>query len=195
MHIYIFSVYSPRGKITKSPQSAVPQGSVLGPLCFLIYINKLPASVSSQIRLFADDTALFIVVDDPITSANTLNADLLKIENWANKWLVRFNPTKTESLLLSRKSNHINHPPVFMNNHLISEVKEHKHLGVFLSHDLSWHKQIEYIKSKAWKRVNIMRSLKFILDRVSLETVYITFIRPILEYGDILFDNCTTRKV
>lgn len=175
-------------------KAGVPQGSILGPLLFLLYINDIVNDINSNIRLFADDTGLFIVVDDPITSANTLNADLLKIENWANKWLVRFNPTKTESLLLSRKSNHINHPPVFMNNHLISEVKEHKHLGVFLSHDLSWHKQIEYIKSKAWKRVNIMRSLKFKLDRVSLETVYITFIRPILEYGDILFDNCTQQE-
>ena len=81
-----------------------------------------------------------------------------------------------------------------MNNHQISEVKEHKHLGIFFSGDLSWHKHIDYVKSKAWQRINIMRTLKYKLDRVSLETIYTTFIRPVLEYGDILFDNCNENE-
>ena len=177
-----------------SIKAGVPQGSILGPLLFLLYINDIVVDINSNIRLFADDTGLFIVVDDPIASANTLNADLLKITNWADRWLVKFNPTKTESLLLSRKSNPINHPSVFMNNHQITEVKEHKHLGIFFSGDLSWHNHIDYVKSKAWQRINIMRTLKYKLDRVSLETIYTTFIRPILEYGDILFDNCNENE-
>ncbi|MCG8079340.1 MAG: hypothetical protein JAY75_24360, partial [Candidatus Thiodiazotropha taylori] len=59
------------------------------------------------------------------------------------------------------------------------------------SSDCTWHHHINYITEKAWTRINVMRKLKFKLDRKSLETIYLTFIRPLLEYGDILWDNCS----
>ena len=67
----------------------------------------------------------------------------------------------------------------------------HKHLGTNLSHDCSWHQHIAYIKEKTWCRINVMRTLKFSLDRKPLETTYIAFIRPLLEYADVIWDNCT----
>ena len=73
----------------------------------------------------------------------------------------------------------------------IKEVDTHKHLGIILSNDGTWHKHIDYIKTKAWDRINIMRKLKFQLDRRSLEIIYTTYIRPILEYGNEIWDNCT----
>ena len=76
----------------------------------------------------------------------------------------------------------------------INEVQLSKHLGVYFSYDCSWHKHIEYIKEKAWIRINIMRKLKYELDRKSLETIYMTFIRPIFEYADVLWDNCTQQE-
>ena len=78
-----------------------------------------------------------------------------------------------------------------MQNHQVTEVESHKHLGFFFSSDCSWHQHIEYIKQKAWTRINIMRKLKFRLDRKALETFYLVFIRPILEYGDVIWINCT----
>ena len=78
-----------------------------------------------------------------------------------------------------------------MQEYQITEVECHKHLGLYLSNDCSWHKHIDYITEKAWYRINILRKLKFHSDRKSLETIYITFIRPLLEYGDIIWDNCT----
>ena len=110
---------------------------------------------------------------------------------WAKRWLVTFNPTKTESLLISRKINQPVHPPLFMDNQIIEEVSSHKHLGIFLSNDCSWHKHIDYVKEKAWVRINVMRRLKFRLNRKSLETIYFSFIRPLLEYADVIWDNCT----
>ena len=65
-----------------------------------------------------------------------------------------------------------------MDNYFIKEVKPHKHLGVFLANDCSWHKHIDYVKEKAW--INVMRRLKFCLDRKYLETIYLTFIISIL---------------
>lgn len=78
-----------------------------------------------------------------------------------------------------------------MLNNTITNVTSHKHLGVILSNDCRWRPHIDYIKEKAWKRINIMRKLKFILDRKTLEKVYLTFIRPVLEYADVVWSNCT----
>ena len=172
-------------------KAGVPQGSILGPLLFLLYINDIVKNIGSNIRLFADDTSLFIIVDNPTTAALCLNSDLEKISRWAAIWLVTFNPSKNESLLISRKINKPIHPPLYMQNVQIQEVSSHKHLGLYFSNDCSWHQHIDYIKQKAWFRIHIMRKLKFKLDRKSLETIYLTFIRPLLEYGDVIWDNCT----
>jgi hypothetical protein len=174
-----------------TPKAGVPQGSILGPLLFLLYINDIVVDIQANIRLFADDTSLYIVVDDPVQSAITINSDIDKITSWADTWLVNFNPVKTESLIISRKRNKPNHPPLYMKQQQIKEVISHKHLGIFLSNNCSWHSQFEYMTAKAWKRINIMRKLKFTIDRKSLETIYISFVRPILEYGDIIWSNCT----
>lgn len=107
------------------------------------------------------------------------------------KWLVTFNPQKTESLLLSRKINKPFHPPILMNDQVINEVDKHKHLGVILENNCNWHKHIDMITTKAWQRIYIMRKLKFLLDRNSLQSLYFAFIRPILEYADAVWSNCT----
>ena len=122
-------------------------------------------------------------------AAELLNKDLEKIMEWAYRWLVTFNHTKTESLLISRKINQPFHPPLFMDNQIIKEVSSHKHLGNFLSNYCSWH--IDHVKEKAWVRINVMRRLKFRLNRKSLETIHFSLIRPLLEYADVIWDNHT----
>ena len=71
----------------------------------------------------------------------------------------------------------------------MNEVSTHKHLGLYLCNNCSWHEHIEYIKAKAWQRINTTRRLKFDLDRKSLQIIYFSFIRPLLEY--IVWNNCT----
>jgi hypothetical protein len=78
-----------------------------------------------------------------------------------------------------------------MNNTIINQVTEHKHLGLEISNDGSWQKHIDLIIKKAFIRVNILRKFKFILDRKTLEKIYLTFIQPILEYADVVWDNKT----
>ena len=102
-----------------------------------------------------------------------------------------FNHGKSESIRLSRKYNKPYHSQVLMNQTRIAKVNSHKHLGVILSNHCTWHEHLELVKSKAWKRINIMCKLKFQLDRKSLQTIYFSFIRPLLEYTDALWNNCT----
>ena len=73
--------------------AGVPQGSIIGPLLFLVFINHIVEEINSSIRLFADDTSLYIVVDNPLDSTIKLNTDLSRIDMWASMWLVTFNPS------------------------------------------------------------------------------------------------------
>ena len=100
---------------------------------------------------------------------------------------------KSEAFLISRKTNRRIHPRLLMDNESIKEVSYHKHLGIFLSSDGTWHEHINNITSKAWLRINVMRKHKFLLDRKSLEIMYFTFIRPLL--ADVVGDNCTLYEV
>ena len=77
-----------------------------------------------------------------------------------------------------------------MLNQQIMEVDTHKHLGKYFSNGGSWHKQISYIKLEVWARINIMRRLNYALDCKSVKTICISLIRPILEYGNEIWDKC-----
>ena len=121
--------------------SGVPQGSVLGPLLFLIFINDLEAGIVSQIKFFADDTSLYSVVKDPEISARELNHDLLIISNWAKQWKMSFNPDPTkpaEEILFSQKRQPQTHPPLFFNGVEVKRVSEHKHLGLIFDPKLNF---------------------------------------------------------
>ena len=130
-------------------------------------------------------------MDSPQTGAVQLQRDIDKISLWAEKWLVKFNPNKSESMVISRKRNKPIHPSLYMFDIAIPIVESHKHLGIFFSDGGNWHSYINYIIGKAWSRVNIMKRLRYQLDRRSLEVTYLSFIRPILEYADVVWSNCT----
>ena len=99
--------------------AGILQGSVSGPLLFLIYINDLPNKLKSNVKLFADDTSLFIIVKYKNESANSLNNDLMLISKWAYNWKMLFDPDPgklAQEILYSRKKQVQIHPAISLNN-------------------------------------------------------------------------------
>ena len=130
-------------------------------------------------------------METPDQAATALNTDLEAVHCWSKTWLVSFNPSKTESIIFSRKRKKPEHPSLYMNNVAIKNVSSHMHLGVTFSEDLKWSSHISFILKKAWQRIGMMKTVKHFLNRSSLERMYFSFIRPLLEYSDVVWDNCT----
>ena len=119
----------------RSILAVIPQGSILGPLLFLIYINDLPNKSKFNAKLFADDTSLFTIVKDENKSANVLNNDLSLFSEWAFNWKMLFNqnPTKpAQDVLFSRNTKTLNHPTLSLNNIQVEKASSQKHLGLIL---------------------------------------------------------------
>ena len=124
--------------------AGVPQGSILGPLLFLIYIDNLPNGLQSNPKLFADDTSMFSTVHDIITSTVSLNNDLTKISELAVQWKMNFNPDpskQAQELLFSQKTN--SNPSLNFNDNLVHQVQLQKHLDLLLAPKLSFDEHIQ----------------------------------------------------
>ena len=176
----------------KNINAGVPQGSILGPLLFLIYINDFTEGLTTNVKLFADDTSLFSVVHDTQTSANDLNKDLEIINNWAFQWKMNFNPDpakQAHEVIFSRKAKEIYHPPLVFNNTSVSQSSSQKHLGVILDSKLIFDEYLKMVSLKISKTLGLLRKLHNLLPRSALITKYKAFVRPHLDYGDILYDQ------
>ena len=174
---------------TKSINAGVPQGSVLGPLLFLVYVNDISDNLLSISRLFADDTSLACTATQIEDIEGILNHDLLIISKCAKQWLVSFNPSKTVAMHFTNTN--VQSPDLLFNNVPIQFVTNHKHLGLTLSSNGKWREHINNITQSSNKILGIMRSLKFRLKRDSLNQIYISFLRPLLKYSSVVWDNCT----
>ena len=172
--------------------AGVPQGSVLGPLLFLIYINDLSENLISVSKLFADDTSIFSTVFNTNKSSEDLNRDLLTINNWAFQWKMSFNPDPNKQateVIFSRKRKTTNHPSLYFNGSPVASAPFHKHLGLILDEKLTFGCHLSEKISKANKGIGLIKRLYFHLPRKSLLSIYKSFIRPHLDYGDVIYDQ------
>ncbi|MCW4309234.1 MAG: reverse transcriptase domain-containing protein [Candidatus Thiodiazotropha endolucinida] len=161
--------------------SGVPQGSVLGPILFLLYINDLPDNVQSQVRLFADDTAVYLTINGPDSSA-ILQKDLDQLQQWEALWDMEFNPGKCQVLHITRSQNPIK-TQYTMHGQVLESVPTARYLGVDISTNLSFNTHINRITANANKSLGfIKRNVKCKHPGVR-EAAYKTIVRPQLEYG------------
>ena len=135
----------------KSIFAGVPQGSVLGPLLFLVYINAIAEHLLSLTRLFADDSSLFYSAAHIDDIAGIINHDMQLLSNWARQWLVTFNPLKTEAVLFTLKKINIL-PQLVFDNIPINFVDSYKHFGVtFSGNGILILKILSYRRLKFWE--------------------------------------------
>ena len=173
--------------------AGVPQGSILGPLLFLIFINDIVSIVENEIFLFADDSSLLKAFNNPTLAELSINKDLDNLSKWAKTWLVRFNPQKTVYMVISNKTSPSN-IELSMNNTSLKRVTSECYLGVLLSSNMSWKGHIQKTIAKASGKIGILFKMRTQLPRSALSKYYISFIRPVLEYGSVVFDNCTNHE-
>ena len=153
--------------------AGVRQGSTLGPLLFLVYINDLPDGLKSNAKLFADDTSLFTIVKGKNESAIILNDDLQLISSWAYKWKMLFNadPKKpAQEVLFSRKNQIQNHPTISLNNIHVERTNFQKHLGLIFDEKLNFKQHVDSAISKVNKGISVIKKLRHTLPRKSLIT-------------------------
>ena len=127
--------------------SGVPQGIVLVPLLFLLYLNDLPACVNNKVKLYTDDVLLYSFIKSE-SDCIDLQENLDKLTEWADMWLMEFNQKKCEHLRITNKHSFIIYS-YFLGNAVITEVTHTKYLGVTFDQKLSWNEHIQRISSKA----------------------------------------------
>ena len=157
---------------------------------FLIYSNDLSDNLTTNPKLFADDTSLFAIVHDPNATANDLNNDLTKINDWAYQWKINFNhePFKqAHEVLFSRRIKSQIHPCFHFNNNPLNQTLLQKHLGMYVDPNLGFSENLKNIQTKVEKSIALLRKLQTILPRPTLLTIYRAFIRPHLDYGDTIY--------
>ena len=166
--------------------SGVPQGSVLGPILFLVFINDMPECVTSQCRLFADDSIIYREIATDLDT-KTLQIDLDNLQKWEEKWGMSFNPSKCNIIHISRKRK-----TLITDYHIKGEklepVEMATYLGINITKDLTWHNQIAKSVSKG------NRALGFIRRNISTSSIltktraYQTLVRPTVEYAATVWD-------
>jgi len=173
--------------------SGVLQGSILGPLLFILYINDLPSVVSSPMKIFVDDVAIYC----PVTSTADCKAfqtDLDLISSWCSTWQKRLNPSKCKFLCISNKSSQIHHS-YYLNNHILQSVLSAKYLGVIVNAKLSWNKHISCITSKATQTLNLLRCNMYFCDAPAKNKAFRTLVLPVLDYASAVWNPPTHKNI
>ena len=179
-------------------KSGVPQGTVLGPLMFLIYINDITDQISNgtSIRLFADDCLLYRIIKSP-SDADMLQKDLSSLVEWTDKWQMSFNSSKCKTLRITKKRSPITHTYTMASDPL-ETVQHHPYLGIELAHNhdnLKWHEHISNITVKANRSLWFLRRNLWRCPSSIKQQMYYTLVRPLLEYGSMIWDPYTQSDI
>ena len=168
--------------------SGVPQGTVLGPLLFLVYINDINEGLShgTKIKLFADDSLLYRTIKTP-NDSKILQDDLNTLQKWEINWKMEFHPGKCQLLRVTNKKTHIPYS-YSIHNEILQETESVKYLGVIIDKHLSWKQQYNNINKKASNILALLRRNTHSLPLRVKNTYYKALVQPILDYGCCVWD-------
>ena len=173
--------------------SGVPQGSVLGPVLFLLYINDISENVLSSIRLFADDCVLYRQTQTK-DDFNKLQQDLTKLAEWAKVWDMSFNVKKCAHMCISLKRHPVRHN-FHIHGQQVPDASSYKYLGVTVSSDLGWNTHAQKVQAKAARTLGVIRRALGKCDQQVKATAYKQLVRPQLEYASCAWNPHTQKDI
>ena len=175
--------------------SGIPQGSVLGPILFLVFLNDLPDHIRSKVRLFADDTAVYLAIPNlEQAKLNVLQGDLDRLGEWSFKWDMEFNPSKCTVIHVTRSKTAI--PSQYtLYGETLESVSSSKYLGVTIYDCLTWNYHIQNMVTSANETMGFLRRNIRTKDPGIREVAYKTLVCPILEYSSPVWSPYTKSNI
>ena len=175
--------------------SGIPQGTVLGPTLFLLFINDLPECLVNECALFADDTSAYGVGKDSSQLCSTLSLDMKAASNWAKTWGMLFNAEKSEHLSITGNAQNSNSYRMDMESTKIPKVTTHKHLEITVNSTLSWSDHIKSVYINCARKIGMLKRLKRKLHPSAFKRIYTGAIRPKMEYACTVWSGGPTSKL
>ena len=172
------------------------QGTVVGPLLFLVYINDMPEKISCTTRLFADDSLVYRTIRSK-EKRTLLQQDLAKLQEWEHDWLMQFNADKCEVIRITNKRNPLAHD-YDIHGTKLQTVENAKYLGLTISSDLSWNTPVDTTAKKATTSLNFLKRNLHSCPSTVKDKCYKSLIRPIMEYASCVWDShiqCNINKL
>ena len=167
--------------------SGIPQGTILGPLLFSLYINDISSDIESEIRLFADDCVCYREIKDEKDTMK-LQRDIDRLGSWPWKWGMRFQPVKCNMMQLTRKRIKKIHASYTLEGTNLENVESIKYLGVTITSDLRWNTHVSNVCTKANRTLGFLRRNLYSCPQEIKEAAYKGLGRPVLDYGSSVWD-------
>ena len=177
-------------------KQGVPQGSVLGPVLFCIYINDLPLKLQPldmEMHMLADDTTLHSSNSDLLKVQQTLQYGLNHISNWCHENSMLINPSKTKSMVITTRQKHQLHNLALhfvVNNFRIEQVDKHNLLGIIVDDKLQWQAHTENVCKTVSKTLFLLSKIQHLIDQDCRQLFYNAYIKPHIDYGSVVWDGC-----
>ena len=191
-YVCVNNISSDKGKVV----TGVPQGSVLGPLFFLIYINDLPLHLDNSINsdLFADDTSLYKSGPKINTINDALQCNIDKANDWCKNNSMVIHPDKTKAMLLASRQKQQNNTHILkltLESSTIQQIKHHKVLGLWVDSDVNWNVHINKLIKKLSRNTFLLSKLKFYTNIHNLKLFFNAHIMSHINYASTTWDGCS----
>ena len=182
----------------KTMNIGVPQGSVLGPLLFLVYVNDLADVLKNcQASLFADDTAIYCSSQTAIDLEAKLNEDLNHVKDWLNKHRLTLNIKKSKLMLIGgqKRLKLLGQVNLNIDDENIEQTGHYKYLGVVINENPTWSDHVDLICSKVSKRLGMIKRIKHLLPKKSREIIFNTIVLPLFDYADVVWGDMNRLQI